>query len=137
LKTFRNNIADSIASIRKQLKIPPKSDDISLLETGRRKPARNQVSPTTDSQLTAISPPATKSKFNSLKTFTIDPTSNLYFYWLALFSLSFLYNFVLLIMRAAFEKLSSDTNALVWYLIDYAFCDLIYIFDMLIKLRTS
>lgn len=124
------------------MKIPSKNEIISILESRQRNStniSRNQVSPT-DATINAERVPKAKtSKFKlpSLKTLTIDPTGNLYFYWLSIFSLIFLYNVVVLIMRAAFEKLGNDDNSIIWYLIDYGFCDLIYIFDIVVKLRTS
>ena len=61
---------------------------------------------------------------------------SLYFVWLAILSVVFLYNAVVIFMRAAFSNLLHTSQALpIWLTIDYI-CDAIYVIDIVaIRMR--
>jgi hypothetical protein len=66
----------------------------------------------------------------------IDPLGSLYFVWLAVLSVTFLYNAVAIFMRAAFSNLLHTSQALpIWLTVDYI-CDAIYLIDIVaIRIR--
>ena len=72
---------------------------------------------------------------SSLLYFVFDPSESLYYYWLIIVSLAVLYNYLFIIGRASFELLQ-DYNPLLWIVLDYI-CDVIYLIDMFVRLRTG
>lgn len=73
--------------------------------------------------------------FSKLKTWTMDPSSQLYYRWLCIISLACLYNLVIIIARTVFWKLQDDYLS-VWLTLDYL-CDAIYLLDIFVQLRTG
>ncbi|CAF0704862.1 unnamed protein product [Brachionus calyciflorus] len=73
--------------------------------------------------------------FNKIKNYVFDPTEDLYYNWLIVISLAVLYNLVFVIGRSAFELLQ-EYNPIIWWILDYS-CDLIYIIDIFVRLRTG
>ncbi len=68
-------------------------------------------------------------------TFVFDPAGRLAYWWSFVVSISFLYNFWVLIYRFAFEEINSE-NMAIWFTLDY-FADLIYIMDIAFHFRTG
>uniref|UniRef100_A0A3Q3Q6H2 Cyclic nucleotide-binding domain-containing protein n=1 Tax=Monopterus albus TaxID=43700 RepID=A0A3Q3Q6H2_MONAL len=67
--------------------------------------------------------------------FVINPSGNLYYYWLFIITLPVMYNWTMIIARACFEELQH--NYLVyWIILDFT-SDLIYLADMLVRTRTG
>ena len=87
------------------------------------------------------------------RTFVFDPSGRLVYYWTAIVSLAFLYNFwvsiimttdqfyylfpclQVIIYRTAFDEIQRST-VLIWFSLDY-FADFIYLMDILIHFRTG
>ena len=67
--------------------------------------------------------------------FVFDPSQGLYYKWLTIISIAILYNFIFIIGRASFELLQLY-NPLLWIVLDYS-CDLIYLLDIFVRLRTG
>ncbi|KAL6463073.1 hypothetical protein MHYP_G00274640 [Metynnis hypsauchen] len=65
----------------------------------------------------------------------ISQSDDVYYYWLFFIALAVLYNWVLLVARACFDDLQTQNNIL-WLVLDYI-CDLIYILDSFVRLRTG
>jgi hypothetical protein len=72
-----------------------------------------------------------------LKNYIIDPNNRSYYYWLFIFSLCYLYNLIFLIARTVFWQLELIEDRHVWFIIDYAICDFVYLIDILIRFRTG
>ena len=68
-------------------------------------------------------------------TFVFDPSGRLAYWWSFVVSISFLYNFWVLIYRFAFEEINSR-NMAIWFTLDY-FADFIYIMDIAFHFRTG
>ena len=68
-------------------------------------------------------------------TFVFDPSGRLAYWWSFVVSISFLYNFWVLIYRFAFEEINSN-NMAIWFTLDY-FADFIYIMDIAFHFRTG
>lgn len=68
-------------------------------------------------------------------TFVFDPAGRLAYWWSFVVSISFLYNFWVLIYRFAFEEINRS-NMAIWFTLDY-FADLIYILDVAFHFRTG
>ncbi|XP_013389517.1 cyclic nucleotide-gated cation channel alpha-3-like [Lingula anatina] len=75
------------------------------------------------------------SDFRNFKNWVIDPSEPLYYKWLAIISLSILYNIVFIIARAVFWELQENYVPL-WLTLDYL-SDAVYILDMVIHFRTG
>ena len=71
-----------------------------------------------------------------LKTWVIDPSSTLYYRWLAVISAACLYNLIMIIARAVFWKLQEGNLLLTWLCLDYL-CDVIYVLDIFVQFRTG
>ncbi|XP_063058706.1 cyclic nucleotide gated channel subunit alpha 2b [Engraulis encrasicolus] len=69
------------------------------------------------------------------ETFVISASDNIYYRWLFFIAAAVLYNWVLLVARACFDRLQTN-NFIMWLVLDY-FCDGIYILDTFIRLRTG
>src|SRR6218665_1489896 len=67
--------------------------------------------------------------------FVVDPSSGLYYRWLAVVSLAVLYNLVMIIARAVYWKLQENYAAL-WMALDYT-ADFIYVIDMAVRFCTG
>ncbi|XP_074153423.1 cyclic nucleotide-gated channel alpha-3 isoform X1 [Sminthopsis crassicaudata] len=67
--------------------------------------------------------------------FMIDPSSNLYYRWLTIISMPVFYNWCMLVCRACFDELQSD-YLMTWLILDYT-SDVIYILDLLVRMRTG
>ncbi|XP_053330001.1 cyclic nucleotide-gated olfactory channel [Spea bombifrons] len=67
--------------------------------------------------------------------FVVDPSGKLYYRWLLVITLPVLYNWFLLVVRACFNDLQASYTT-VWLILDYI-CDIIYIADIIIRLRTG
>uniref|UniRef100_A0A3B4BRN4 Cyclic nucleotide-binding domain-containing protein n=1 Tax=Pygocentrus nattereri TaxID=42514 RepID=A0A3B4BRN4_PYGNA len=65
----------------------------------------------------------------------ISQSDDVYYYWLFFIALAVLYNWVLLVARACFDDLQTQ-NYILWLVLDYI-CDLIYILDSFVRLRTG
>lgn len=63
----------------------------------------------------------------------MDPSSDGYFWWLAVISIAVLYNLLVIIARAVFNQLHEQV---FWFAFDYI-CDVIYLLDMFVQLRTG
>ncbi len=68
-------------------------------------------------------------------TFVFDPSGRLAYWWSFVVSLSFMYNFWVLVYRFAFEEINSE-NMAIWFTLDY-FADFIYIMDIAFHFRTG
>ena len=68
-------------------------------------------------------------------TFVFDPSGRLAYWWSFVVSISFLYNFWVLIYRFAFEEINPE-NMAIWFTLDY-FADFIYIMDIAFHFRTG
>ena len=74
--------------------------------------------------------------YRQLKTWVIDPSSTLYYRWLAVISAACLYNLIMIIARAVFWKLQEGNLLLTWLCLDYL-CDIIYVLDIFVQFRTG
>ena len=68
-------------------------------------------------------------------TFVFDPAGRLAYWWSFVVSISFLYNFWVLVYRFSFEEINKG-NMHIWFTLDY-FCDFIYICDIVFHFRTG
>jgi len=73
--------------------------------------------------------------YRRCRTWTVDPSSDVYYRWLAVISLAAMYNLTLIVGRTVLPDLQ-DKYRSVWISLDYA-CDLIYILDIVVRFRTS
>uniref|UniRef100_A0A7N4NHU6 Cyclic nucleotide gated channel subunit alpha 3 n=1 Tax=Sarcophilus harrisii TaxID=9305 RepID=A0A7N4NHU6_SARHA len=67
--------------------------------------------------------------------FMVDPSSNLYYRWLTIIAIPVFYNWCMLVCRACFDELQSDYLKM-WLILDYT-SDVIYILDLLVRMRTG
>ncbi|XP_072550404.1 cyclic nucleotide gated channel subunit alpha 2b [Salminus brasiliensis] len=67
--------------------------------------------------------------------FIISQSDDVYYYWLFFIALAVLYNWVLLVARACFDDLQTE-EYILWLVLDYI-CDVIYIIDSCVRLRTG
>lgn len=65
----------------------------------------------------------------------VDPSGRLAHWWSAIVTLSFLYNFWVVVYRFEFGEIGPDTVA-IWFTLDYT-ADAIYLFDIVFHLRTG
>ncbi|XP_052822803.1 cyclic nucleotide-gated cation channel alpha-3 [Octopus bimaculoides] len=68
-------------------------------------------------------------------TFVFDPSGRLSYWWSAVVSIAFLYNFWVLIYRFAFQEIRTETTYL-WFTLDYT-ADFLYILDIAFHFRTG
>ncbi|XP_063289529.1 cyclic nucleotide-gated olfactory channel-like [Pelobates fuscus] len=76
-----------------------------------------------------------KKKKRTWELFVVDPSGKWYYRWLLVVTLPVLYNWFLLVVRACFNDLQASYT-IVWLTLDYL-CDIIYIADIIIRLRTG
>ena len=69
------------------------------------------------------------------RTLVVDPSSTAYYRWLGVISAAVLYNLLVIIARSVFWQLR-DRGLVVWFLLDYT-CDIVYLVDMFVQLRTG
>nr|XP_006113573.1 cGMP-gated cation channel alpha-1 [Pelodiscus sinensis] len=67
--------------------------------------------------------------------FVIDPSGNLYYYWLFCIAVPVMYNWTMIIARACFDELQNEYLGM-WFFFDYI-SDIIYIADMFVRIRTG
>ncbi|XP_022239460.1 cyclic nucleotide-gated cation channel alpha-3-like isoform X2 [Limulus polyphemus] len=79
---------------------------------------------------------ATREEETQPPYFVFHPDGNAIFYWTGLVCITVMYNFWIVILRLAFPELSHESAARYIFLIDTV-CDLIYICDIGIQLRTA
>ncbi|XP_075042383.1 cyclic nucleotide-gated channel alpha-2 [Mixophyes fleayi] len=77
----------------------------------------------------------TSHKWNISERFVVDPSGKWYYRWLLVITLPVLYNWFLLVVRACFNDLQTS-YIIVWLTLDY-FCDIIYVIDIIVRLRTG
>ena len=70
-----------------------------------------------------------------LKSFTVDPSSSIYYRWLMVVSVAVVYNLLVVVARTIFWKLHGH-YALYWLVADYV-ADCVYLTDIVINLRTG
>ena len=66
---------------------------------------------------------------------TVDPSSDLYYRWLAVITLAVVYNLTIIVARTVLPDLQ-DMYRPVWITLDYV-CDLVYVMDVVVRFRTS
>lgn len=69
------------------------------------------------------------------RSWTVDPSSDVYYRWLAVITLTAMYNLTIIVGRTVLPDLQANYRA-VWITLDYA-CDLVYILDSAVRFRTS
>ncbi|XP_009321914.1 PREDICTED: cyclic nucleotide-gated cation channel alpha-3 [Pygoscelis adeliae] len=69
------------------------------------------------------------------EVFVIDPSSNIYYHWLAVIAIPVFYNWCMLVCRACFDELQFN-HIKLWLFLDYA-SDVIYVLDMFVRFRTG
>ncbi|XP_076215194.1 cyclic nucleotide-gated channel alpha-3 isoform X1 [Aptenodytes patagonicus] len=67
--------------------------------------------------------------------FVIDPSSNIYYHWLAIIAIPVFYNWCMLVCRACFDELQFN-HIKLWLFLDYG-SDVIYVLDMFVRFRTG
>ena len=72
-----------------------------------------------------------------LDNISIDPFGTFYYNWLLISTICYIYNAIFLIARSSFWLLQDQSLVIYWYIIDYFICDLIFIFDIVVRLNTS
>ncbi len=65
----------------------------------------------------------------------LDPSEDIYYTWLLVISIAVFYNYLFIIGRSTFELLQ-QWNPILWCILDYV-CDLIYVLDIFVRLRTG
>jgi len=65
----------------------------------------------------------------------VDPSSDLYYRWLAVVTLAAVYNLTIIVGRTVLPDLQNIYRA-VWISLDYV-CDLVYVLDVVVRFRTS
>jgi len=73
--------------------------------------------------------------FSKLYDWTVEPSSDFYYRWLAVITLAVTYNLIIIIARAVLPDLQVLYRA-VWITLDYL-SDVVYLLDMVVRLRTS
>ncbi|XP_077448878.1 cyclic nucleotide gated channel subunit alpha 2b isoform X1 [Stigmatopora argus] len=69
------------------------------------------------------------------EVFVVSPSDDAYYRWLFVIAVAVLYNWFLVVARACFDRLQVG-NYICWLVLDYL-CDLIYIMDTCLRLRTG
>ncbi|KAM3869275.1 cyclic nucleotide gated channel subunit alpha 2b [Diretmus argenteus] len=67
--------------------------------------------------------------------FVVSPSDDAYYRWLFVIAIAVLYNWILVVARACFDKLQVG-NYICWLVLDYL-SDLVYIMDTCVRLRTG
>ncbi|KAM4620317.1 cyclic nucleotide gated channel subunit alpha 2b [Polymixia lowei] len=67
--------------------------------------------------------------------FVVSPSDDTYYRWLFVIAIAVLYNWILVVARACFDKLQVG-NYICWLVLDYL-SDLVYIMDTCVRLRTG
>lgn len=70
-----------------------------------------------------------------LERAVVDPSGRLSFWWSAVVSGAFVYNFWAIVFRCCFDEVSPE-NAVLWFVLDYT-ADACYLLDMLLGFRTG
>ena len=70
-----------------------------------------------------------------VRRWTVDPSSDLYYRWLAVVTLAAVYNLTIIVGRTVLPDLQVTYRA-IWITLDYV-CDLVYILDVVVRFRTS
>lgn len=68
-------------------------------------------------------------------TFVFDPAGRFAYWWSAVISISFIYNFWVIVYRFAFEEINSS-NLSFWFSLDYI-ADFLYVLDIVFHFRTG
>ncbi|XP_071781496.1 cyclic nucleotide gated channel subunit alpha 2b [Centroberyx gerrardi] len=69
------------------------------------------------------------------EVFVVSPSDDAYYRWLFVIATAVLYNWILVVARACFDKLQVG-NYICWLVLDYL-SDLVYIMDTCVRLRTG
>uniref|UniRef100_A0A674B5N4 Cyclic nucleotide gated channel subunit alpha 2 n=1 Tax=Salmo trutta TaxID=8032 RepID=A0A674B5N4_SALTR len=78
----------------------------------------------------------TKGRFrNKWGVFVVSPSDDMYYRWLFVIAIAVLYNWILIVARACFDKLQTS-NYICWLVLDYL-SDAVYILDTCVRLRTG
>ncbi|XP_020319574.1 cyclic nucleotide-gated cation channel-like [Oncorhynchus tshawytscha] len=67
--------------------------------------------------------------------FVVSPSDDMYYRWLFVIAIAVLYNWILIVARACFDKLQTS-NYICWLVLDYL-SDALYILDTCVRLRTG
>ncbi|KAL0994244.1 hypothetical protein UPYG_G00119760 [Umbra pygmaea] len=67
--------------------------------------------------------------------FVVSPSDDIYYRWLFVIAIAVLYNWILVVARACFNKLQTS-NYICWLVLDYL-SDFVYILDTFVRLRTG
>uniref|UniRef100_A0A4W5LY99 Cyclic nucleotide gated channel subunit alpha 2 n=1 Tax=Hucho hucho TaxID=62062 RepID=A0A4W5LY99_9TELE len=67
--------------------------------------------------------------------FVVSPSDDMYYRWLFVIAIAVLYNWILIVARACFDKLQTS-NYICWLVLDYL-SDAVYILDTCVRLRTG
>ncbi|KFD58364.1 hypothetical protein M514_00590 [Trichuris suis] len=70
-----------------------------------------------------------------LQSKVVVPYGNAYYYWTAIVSVTVTYNVITVVLRSVFNEYQ-ESYITAWLAIDYL-CDMVYIFDMIVKFRTG
>ena len=68
-------------------------------------------------------------------SFVFDPAGRFSYWWSAVVSVAFIYNFWVIVYRFAFEEINKD-NMSTWFALDYS-ADFIYVLDIVFHFRTG
>uniref|UniRef100_A0A4W5LXD0 Cyclic nucleotide gated channel subunit alpha 2 n=1 Tax=Hucho hucho TaxID=62062 RepID=A0A4W5LXD0_9TELE len=77
----------------------------------------------------------TKGRFRKWGVFVVSPSDDMYYRWLFVIAIAVLYNWILIVARACFDKLQTS-NYICWLVLDYL-SDAVYILDTCVRLRTG
>ena len=134
-------MAGKASSGHKSPRLARTTRTIGFAKAWRRKIEQSASPPRVDSFLERLemAGPAhedTKERtFTSLKHWVIDPSAPFLYRWQVVVFMAVLYNWVFIIARAAFRDLH-EQHLVVWLVLDYT-CDIVYVLDMAIQLRTG
>ncbi|CDW56190.1 cyclic nucleotide gated cation channel [Trichuris trichiura] len=70
-----------------------------------------------------------------LQSKVVVPYGNAYYYWTAIVSVTVTYNVITVVLRSVFNEYQ-ESYITAWLAIDYL-CDMVYIFDIIVKFRTG
>lgn len=74
-------------------------------------------------------------RFRFWRSWVNDPSSDVYYRWLAVISIAVLYNLLFLIARTVYEQLQ-ERCVPFWLVFDYT-CDIVYAMDTFVHIRTG
>ncbi|KAK6317009.1 cyclic nucleotide gated channel subunit alpha 2b [Coregonus clupeaformis] len=78
----------------------------------------------------------TKGRFRKIwGVVVVSPSDDMYYRWLFVIAIAVLYNWILIVARACFDKLQTS-NYICWLVLDYL-SDTVYILDTCVRLRTG